>query len=142
MLVIYSTNRDPRSLRVPPHCRIIMDGCTPTPVKKADNRTDCYSAQPVQVVRENRHRINRVLKTFNQINRYRKQQQVRGGEAPESPNMDEIMLMMAISGAFDNPYSPVGTAGPVGGQGPAGPDPPFMPMNDLMPFMMMGMLGS
>lgn len=80
------------------------------------------------------------MKTFNQVDKYRRQQQSRGGEAPEAPTMDEVMLMMAISGAFDNPYTPVGTTS--GSQGQADQNTPFMPMNDLMSLMMMGFLGS
>lgn len=123
------TNKDPRSLRVPPYCRIVMDGCTPTVVRKTDNKTDCYTAQPVQIVRQQRKRMNKVLHTFNQIDRYQRQQRQKGGEPLEG---NDIMMMLAMGGALDA-YSPIGTMGG-GGREVAAP----FDLNTLMMFSMMG----
>ncbi|XP_063424262.1 uncharacterized protein LOC134707985 [Mytilus trossulus] len=127
------SNRDPRSLQIPRHCRIVMDGCTPTPVRKSDNKTDCYTAKPVQVVRQNRQRINNVLTTLDRVQRMQRQQVARGGETPEGPTPDQVIMMMALSGALENPYNPLGTSGGMYG-------PPFE--NSMMPFLMLGMMGS
>ena len=113
-----------------------MDGCTPVPVRKFDNKTDCYSAKPVQVAREDRQRINNVLQTFERMHRYQRQQaQKTGAEPPEGPTLNEIVLLLSMSGALDNPYAPVGSTGQS--------EPPFTPMNDMMmPLIMLGMMGS
>lgn len=112
-----------------------MDGCTPTVVRKTDNKTDCYTAQPVQVVRQQRQRMNKVLNTFNQIDRYQRQQRQKGGEPLEG---NDIMMMLAMGGALDA-YSPVGTMGGGGGGGGRGRGmaAPF-DFNTLMMFSMMG----
>lgn len=133
LFLYFRSNRDPRSLQIPRHCRIVMDGCTPTPVRKSDNKTDCYTAKPVQVVRQNRQRINNVLTTLDRVQRMQRQQVARGGEAPEGPTPDQVIMMMAMSGALDNPYNPLGTSGGMYG-------PSFE--NSMMPFLMLGMMGS